>query len=183
MERVPRALLALTVIVVVVALYVGIKDYSQQKNSPPPVSTSTPTVVDSNSKTVGKKTISANTRRTRLRATEADSGAKAPAAAADASEKSRINEESNSGVQDQVVHDNALNAVMAADAAGEAAMGQDNRVRNKLEAKTAMSALTAPQCAPLPNVTNPEDVDAHYYRNWAREYWCDESARSSATRN
>jgi hypothetical protein len=181
MERVPRALLALTVIVVVVALYVGIKDYIQQKNSPSPVSTSTPTVVDS--KAVEKKTISANTRRTRLRATEADNGAKAPAAAPDASEKSRINEDPNSRVQNQVVHDNALNTVMAADAAGEAAMGQDNRVRNKLEAKTAMSALTAPQCAPLPNVTNPEDVDAHYYRNWAREYWCDESARSSATRN
>ena len=182
MERVPRALLALTVIVVVVALYVGIKDYIQQKNSSPSVSTSTPTVVDSNPKTVEKKSISGKAKRTRMRATEADSDAKAPAVT-DASEKSRANEESNSGVQDQVVHDDAVNTMMAGDAAGEAAMGQDNRVRNKLEAKTAMSALTTPQCAPLPNVTNPEDVDAHYYQNWAREYWCDDSARSSATRN
>src|SRR5262249_12070318 len=149
----------------------------------PSASTTTRTVVDSNAKTAVKKTTSAKTRRTRMRATEADASATAQAAA-DAREKSRINEESKSGFQDRVVNDQAPETVMAADHAGEAAMAQDNRVRNKLDAKTAVSALTAPQCAPLPNVTNPEDVDAHYYQNWAREYWCYDSTRSAAaTRN
>ena len=178
-ERVPRSLLALTVIVVVAALYVGIKDYVQQKNAPKPASPSTPTVVDSSAKTVAKK--SAKTRLTRMRATKADVAA-TPPAVADASEKSRINEESNSSVQDQVGNDNAPNTVIAADDAGEAAMEQDSRVRNKLDAKTAMSAFTSPQCVPLPNVTSPEDVDAHYYQNWAREYWCYDSTRSADAR-
>jgi hypothetical protein len=181
-ERVPRSLLALTVIVVVVALYVGVKDYVQQKNAPPQASTSTPTVVDSNAKTVEKKTTSARTRRTRMHATERHAAATGQVAP-DASEKSRINEESSSAAPHQVVNDNASNTVMAADDAEGAAMGQDNQLRNKLDGKTAMSALTA-QCVPLPNVTNPEDVDAHYYRNWAREYWCYDSTRSAAaTRN
>ena len=179
-ERVPRSLLALTVIVVVVALYVGIKDYLQQRNAPPQVSTSTPTVVDSIAKTVEKKTTPAKTRRTPMRATERHAAPMAQAAP-DASEQSRVNDESSSA-QDQVVNDNAPNTVMAADDAEEAAMGQDNRVGNKLDGKTAVSQLTAPQCVPLPNVTNPEDVDAHYYRNWAREYWCYDSTRSSQLR-
>jgi hypothetical protein len=180
-EHVPRSLLALTIIVVIVALYVGIKDYVQQRNAPPQVSTSTPTVVDSSAKTVEKKITPAKTRRTPVRATERHAAA---TAAPDASEQSRINDESSSAVPDQVVNDNEPNTVMAADDAEEAAMGQDNRVRNKLDGKTAVSQLTAPQCVPLPNVTNPEDVDAHYYRNWAREYWCYDSTRSAAaTRN
>jgi len=178
-ERVPRSLLALTVIVVVVALYVGIKDYVQQKNAPPHLGTSTPIAVDSNPKTVEKKTTSAKTRRTRAAERHAAATAQAEP---DAGEKSRINEESSSAGQDQVVSDNPPNTVMAADDAEEAAMGQDNRASNKLDEKTAMSSLTAPQCVPLPNVTNPEDVDAHYYRNWAREYWCYDSTRSAAAR-
>lgn len=181
MERVPRALLALTVIVVIVALYVGIKDYLEQRNAPPRVSTSTPTVVDSNAKTVEKKIPLMKTRRTRMRATKTDAAARAQNVS-DASEMSRINEESNSGIENQVVSDNPPNTASAADDAGETAMGPENRVNNKLDRKTAMSALTAPQCAPLPNVTNPEDVDAHYYQNWAREYWCYDPARSAVAR-
>jgi hypothetical protein len=174
-ERVPRSLLALTVIVVVVALYVGIEDYVQQKNAPPPASTSAATAGDSSAKTEGKKTASAKTTGIRMRATKANAGATAQAVA-DANQKSRINQESNSGVQDQAVNDDAPSTMTAADDAGEAAIGQDNR-GNKLDARIAMSELTAPQCVPLPNVTNPKDVDAPYYLNWAREYWCYDSTQ------
>jgi uncharacterized protein with FMN-binding domain len=179
MERVPRSLLALTVIVVVVALYVGIEDYVQQKNAPPPVSTSAATAGDSHAKTDGKKTASAKTGRIRLRASKGNAAATARVGA-DANEKSSINQESNSGVQDQLVNDNAPSTTATADDAGEAAIGQDNR-GNKLDARTALSELTA-QCVPLPNVTNPKDVDAPYYLNWAREYWCYDSIPSAVAR-
>ena len=32
-------------------------------------------------------------------------------------------------------------------------------------------------CAPLPNSTRPEDVDAPYYQNWASEYGCKPAER------
>jgi hypothetical protein len=49
----------------------------------------------------------------------------------------------------------------------EAAMGRDNRVRNSVR-----PALPQAPCLPLPNGTKLGDVDAAYYKHWAREYSC-----------
>jgi hypothetical protein len=40
------------------------------------------------------------------------------------------------------------------------------------EAVKSPSKAAKPRCSPLPNSTKAEDVDAPYYKNWAREYGC-----------
>lgn len=153
-----RFLVALIGIVAVVAISVGIKDYvKQQGKAKPPASTSTPTVVDSNAITVPKQTTSAKTRQARMSATEANAPATAQAAADEILEK-RLNKEFADTVREnpKAAHDEL-----------EAAMDRNNRVRN-----TARPALLPAQCLPLPNGTKLRDVDATYYKNWAREYSC-----------
>jgi hypothetical protein len=48
----------------------------------------------------------------------------------------------------------------------QATVGPNNRVPNS--ARPALEAL----CLPLPNGTKLGDVDAFYYKHWAREYSC-----------
>ena len=170
-ETLPRPLIALTVIVTLVAIYVGIKDYvGQNKKAGPPASTSTPTEVHSNG-TRPIKTKSAKAIRARTSATEAHAAATAQGAADDM-EKALIGEESaKAGAKAIDVMDNGPNTVsaQAAHDEAEAAMDRNGRVRNKLDT-IAMPALSA--CLPLPNLTKPGDSDSVYYENWAREYNC-----------
>ena len=149
----PRLLLALTVITAIGAISLGIKDYVQQhKEAKPPASTSSPTDVHSNAITAQKKTTSAKTRNTRMSATEAN--AATPQAAAADTELAVISEDDTVRERPKAAHDEV-----------EAAMDRNNRVRN-----TARPAAAA--CLPLPNWTKLTDVDAAYYKNWAREYSC-----------
>jgi len=141
-----RLVLVMAGTVAVVAIAVGIKDYVQQKHQ---TSTSTPTVVPSNTRTVQRKSTSAKTGRTRMSATQAN--AQAPAYKV---EKPLLSKAfGNADAKAQAAHD----------AAG-AAMDRNNRVGSEFDTITT--------CVPLPNLTKPGDIDAPYYENWAREYGC-----------
>jgi hypothetical protein len=165
-ETLPRPLIALTVIVTVVAIYVGIKDYvGQNKKAGPPASTSTPTEVHSNARTRPRKATSAKAIRARTSASEANAPAPAQGAADDM-EKALISEESaKAGAKAIVVMDNGPNTARAQSAHDgvEAAMDRSGRVSNEFDPSA---------CLPLPNLTNPGDADTVYYENWAREYNC-----------
>jgi len=168
-ETMPRSLLALTGIVALIAISVGIKDYVQQpKQAKPPTNMSTPTAVQSNAEP--KKTTSAKTRHSRMSAREANAHAPAQTAA-DNMEKPLTSEEFADSGAAIVVIGNAPNTVGAPDK-GEAALDRNNRVSNELNTRISRSAVSAPQCLPLPNLIKSGDVDASYYRNWAREYLC-----------
>src|SRR5690242_4268910 len=55
----------------------------------------------------------------------------------------------------------------------EEAIDQANEAgKNK---KMTSTRSSAGHCLPLPNKTDLADVDAPYYTNWAREYWCYDS--------
>jgi hypothetical protein len=157
-EGMPRSLLALAAIVALVTISVGIRDYLQEKQAKPPA---TATIVQSNPITVPKKTTSAKARGARMSATEANVPATTQAAADDMEKPS--------------AKDNPANAVITqVSHGGGEAEDQTNRARNELDTKIAAPALSAsvPHCLPLPNATNPRDVDAPYYKNWAKEYSC-----------
>src|SRR5215471_7359409 len=88
-----RLLVALTGIVVALAIYVGINDYLKpQKQAKPPASTGTLTVNDSHAISVPKRITSAKTRRVRMSGTEANAPATAQTGADD-TEKPLISEE------------------------------------------------------------------------------------------
>jgi len=148
-----RLLVTLTGIVVALAIYFGINDYLKpQKESKHPASASTPSTIDSKAISVVRNSTSANTRRARISATEANAPAMAQDAADDM-EKPLISEEfAKAGVK-KVVIDSVSNTLRA-QGAHEAA------------------ALSTAQCVPLPNGTKSENVDAAYYKNWAKEYSC-----------
>jgi len=150
-NTITRLLLALTGIVVIGAIFIGIKDYvKQQQEAKPRASTSTPSIDHSNAKTVPKKTTSVKTRRARTSATDADAPGTTltlPVADyADYMEKPVISEEfAKAGAKAKAAHDEV-----------QAAKDQNNRVCH--------------YPPPLPNGTKTADVDAAYYYNWSREY-------------
>lgn len=148
-EGIPRVLLALTVIVAVGTISLAIKDHFQEKKEASPAS-STPISIPSDTATARKKT-SAKTR------------ARIPA--------------TSQAAEDDVakpIFVNAPNREGAAQAAqlGEAAMDQNNLEPNEGNKNLAKPPSSAAHCMPLPNGTNPADVDARYYKNWATEYSC-----------
>lgn len=167
-----RCVLALTIIIAVVALSVGIKDYLQQKKANPAASTSSPSVVQAENAKTGRKRIRlAKTTRTPMSGTEAKASA-AVQAGADPMDKPLISETFPKGrakttgaidnapntLKGQSGHD-ALEAAMDREA-----MDRNNRMRKQFDMMTT--------CVPLPNGTQPRDADANYYKNWAREYSC-----------
>jgi hypothetical protein len=167
-EALPRPLVALTVIVAFVAIYVGIKDYVGQKKATSPATTSTPTAVHSNAIAKTRKTAPARTRRARMAATAANPPAR-PRAAADTLEQQLIRDEfADTGAKSTVSMYDGPNGIRSQAAQNEgAAMDRNGRVHNGLDA-IVVPGLKA--CLPLPNMTEPGDVDAPYYENWAREY-------------
>ena len=136
----PRLLLALTGIVAIGVISIGIKDYvKHQKEAQPPASTHSPTVLHSNAITDPKKATSAKTGRARMPASEANAPATAEAAADDM-EKPLISEEfAKAGAKVKADGDEV-----------EAAKDRNNRV-----------CYYPP---PLPNGTKPADGGwASYY--------------------
>ena len=149
----PRLLLALTGIVAVGAISLGIKDYlKQQKEPKPSASTSTPT--PSTAITVPNMTTSAQTRQARM-------SANAPATAQAAADDMEL------PLNSEEIADTVRERRKAAHDEVEAAMDRNNRVDN-----STWPTLSPVQCLPLPNGTKLRDVDAAYYKNWAREYSC-----------
>jgi hypothetical protein len=173
-ENVPRLMLVLTGIVALLAIFVAIRDYIH-KDTQPSANTSTASLVPSNVKLVQKKTSlakrqahgsarEANTSSTTYPAVdETDKPISFTAMALSPAMTDSWPITASSTVSASVAHDEA-----------DAAMNGNDRVGNEFTTETA----SAPQCVPLPNVTKPEDVDAGYYQNWAREYLCYESVRT-----
>ena len=161
-EGIPRLLLALAVIVAVGTISLGIKDHFQQKNAK---STSTPTA-DQSDAIVGPKKLSDKTRASRISSAQANVRARAQA---------------HDDVEKPIIRGLSGRASQAAQ--GEAAaMNEHNLVPNGREGKPPRPASSGAHCLPLPNTTNLTDVDASYYRNWAREYSCYDSIPSAAAK-
>ena len=146
MEEVPRSLLVLTGIVVLVAVYVGIRDHVKADAR---TSTSTTAGIASKATAVPKKTTSAKTRQARRSATEADATTTAPD---DAGERRSGGESAKAGAE--AIADTTPNTVGTPPAYDQ------------------VEALPRTHCVPLPNETKPGDVDVAYYQNWASEYGC-----------
>ena len=161
-DPLPRWVVALTVIVAVVAISVGIKDYLQQKNVAPPAIN--PIVADSNAKKKPKKTTLAKTRRAPM---PSETNALATTRTdAENIEKPLTGEFSKPAAKAMLLTDGGPNnlIVQAAQREAEATANGSARSRNEFNA-TGLSA-----CLPLPNLTKPGDIDAPYYENWARAY-------------
>jgi hypothetical protein len=162
-EGIPRYVIALAALVALVVISISVKDYIEDKNAKPSASTSVPATAAPDAATVTKKkTSSGKPRRaleTRTSTTKASGSVKAQTTA--------------SNMEKLPANANPPNAGISQAAEREAeAEDSNNRVRHELNTKIARPPLSAPQCVPLPNVTNSRDVDAPYYQNWAREYSC-----------
>ena len=171
-EGLPRIVLVLTAIVALVAIFLGVKDYVQpRRETRTSASTTATTVTQPAIKDAHKKNALAGTRRKRTSGSDVTPTA-ADQAAEDESGSLLAPTPANSTLL--VVKDNALHAAPAAGDGEQAAMEADGSVQKKVNPKIAKPARIAvsPECLPLPNMTGPGDVDAPYYRNWAREYSC-----------
>ena len=162
LEILTRPMVALAAVIAIVALALGIEDYVEQQNAKAPAGTVTPTLEHTKS-TRPKKTTSA--KRAYMSATEAT--AEKSQNAADEMEKPLISEESSdAGAKASIVKEirpNPLKAQATHDEA-EAATHGDN----------------GSSCLPLPNGTQPGDVDAPYYFGWAGQYCGRDLNRPSA---
>jgi hypothetical protein len=148
---VTRPVLALAGIVATVAISFGIKDYVQQKQANPPVSTGTLTVENPKAKISQKKSTSIKTRDARSSATETKALASGQTSAYN-TEQALIRKESIQG--------------------GAKAMDVNNAAANSVITQGTADDEEVARCVPLPNGTKPGDVDALYYKNWARTYGC-----------
>ena len=182
-ENLPRTLLVITIIVAVAAVFLGVRDYFGRKRDVTPAATApASTAVDSNSVAAQKKkTTSARTRRARVSSSKTDAGSNAATAACGPGR----------GLTNEEVAKADANAIVANDDSSKTALpraAHQNPGRTVLAQRPSDSArkaaspevsddevegiLSHTDCVPLPNLTQPGDVDAPYYQNWAREYGC-----------
>jgi hypothetical protein len=165
-EGVPRLLLAFTAMVAIGIICLVIKDYVQEKKAPPPADNS-PTV-ESKAKTPPKKN-SAEIKRSRIFSTNATTAEDA----GDEMEKPLVRDELGNVGRKAILANGEIASSQAEDEEEAVDQAQANEIgKNK---KMTSSRSSAAHCLPLPNKTNLADVDAPYYTNWAREYWCYES--------
>jgi hypothetical protein len=147
----------------------GIKDYFQQRKQAKPMATvSTPTVADRKARSRSNKRGSKNSpaEMTRARLSAIAASASAQATADDVQKQGIALEFAGADATTTNMRDDDPNASRTR-AANDPIRpsGRNNRVRNDMIASPASSG-----CLPLPNLTEPGDVDAHYYDNWAGEY-------------
>lgn len=177
-DGIPRPLIALAAIVALVAIIFGVKDFvSGRKGASPSATTSAPAAIQPTAESTKKvakkqKTSSAQTKRSRRSAPEANAGASAEAGTDDLSRPLISDRLANNGAEGTIAGDAASTA--AAAQAGNDALeaATDRKHQPSPAAEAARSALFVAQCVPLPNVTDPRDADGPYYQNWAREYSC-----------
>lgn len=149
-EFIPRSLVILTAVVALIALFIGVRDYLATKHEArPAVSLGAKSAVQPDEMSARKKIETAKKRRVERSA--AETPAALAAAAWDAAGKSLIKD--------------VLVRVESTPSGRKTAEVQP--VLNE-----ANSRPSSRSCAPLPNSTKPEDVDALYYQGWAREYGC-----------
>jgi hypothetical protein len=151
-ESVPRWVLIAAGLVALITILVGVKDFAERKSaSNPPSRTDSATVVHPESKSAPK--AAGKRKGTRGPATAVNESV-AETLPADAPGRFPIMEGIvQAGARAPLVPDDSVNK------------GQLGPIESK--GKTPPT-----RCAPLPNSTKPEDVDATYYLNWAREYGC-----------
>ena len=148
-EFVPRFLLVATGIIAVLALIIGIKDYVQRPNpATRSSSVDVPAPAHSNDVPARKK--------------HATSKAKRPEPArTDLSAESSVAANSGEGL---TIEGDSITA--------GSAYGSPKSAKLHSTREESTFSLVTKSCAPLPNSTKPEDVDAPYYQKWAREYGC-----------
>jgi hypothetical protein len=150
-ETVPRWLLVGAGIVALLIVLVEVKDYAARRSASNSPGTSSSTTAPPDVKTAPKTTV--KTRRARVSA-DAVVDSEAESDAADALENaSTMGGIEQAGERAPVVSDDDVKG------------GQPEAVKSPVKA-------AKPRCSPLPNSTKAEDVDAPYYKNWAREYGC-----------
>ena len=168
-QRITRPVAVLTAIVAIVVISLGIKDYVEQQKAKPSSSKSTSTVTRTSPIARQKTTTSTKARQAHGSAIGARAPVTAQAAAAE-TEKPLISEEfSKPGTKAIALMGQGHGAATAQAANDEpgAKIHPKDGVGNELDAPTR-PALSS--CLPLPNGTEPGDVDAPYYEVWAREY-------------
>ena len=140
-----RLLPAIGAVVFVITTTLFIFDHAQKKRNPSTV------VVDADQASTPaapRKTPAARTRKARMAVGEATDVSKAQVAAD----------------HPHFVHAEFLDSASPDQDEAEAAT-ERNKLRDTVK-------TPAPQCLPLPNGTQPGDVDAAYYKDWAKEYSC-----------
>jgi hypothetical protein len=165
----PRIFVALTAIVAIAAISLAIKDYVQQNNAPA-ASTNSVTVVAPEPTTAPQKSTPKKTKRARSSPTEANPTEEARAAA-DEVEKPLVGDELGNARANAIDGEETSNSAKAQAVDNEPDLPACN---------TAKPLLPPSESLPLPNMTKPGDVDAPYYQNWAREYWCYDSIQPTA---
>lgn len=166
-EGIPRPLLVLAGIVVLAAVFVGVKDYFQKPRETQPTASASPSVTPSNTTTVAKKAGSTKLRRVRISST-GNAANTSDSAADDIEGRSSSKESGEAGSETSDDYAQSTVAQAARDGA-EAAM---ERQGDEINAKIVRLLFSPPKCVPLPNLVINGDVDAPYYENWAREYSC-----------
>jgi hypothetical protein len=159
-ETLPRPLVILTVIVALIAIFVGVKDYLDKRKSPNAQDSSTPHVVAYSSVATDAKKTPAKAKRGR--GSEAANSARVLAAEEDMG-KPMVSGEFGSGRTGfgyglGVSQADPNQAMLVA-----GTMGEEKAAR-------VLGAASSSACLPLPNGTNVGDVDAPYYQNWSRVY-------------
>jgi len=149
-EFVPRFLVVVTGIVAVLALIIGIKDYVQKSNyATHSASVDVPVAAHPTDTPARKKHSSRKAKR-------------AEPSQAELSAESTAASNSRDGLTiegDSITNDGS--------AFRSTRMSKSHSVRDE-----SHFSLVTKSCAPLPNSTKLEDVDAPYYQKWAREYGC-----------
>lgn len=151
-EFVPRFLVVVTGIVAVLALIIGIKDYVQRPNYASRTSSvDVPSAAHPTDTPARKRHASRKPNRAEL--SQADLSAAAAS---------------------NVAANNADGLTIEGDSitSGGSAYGLPRIEKLHSARDESTLTLVTRSCAPLPNSTKPEDVDAPYYQKWAREYGC-----------
>lgn len=167
LENAPRSLLAVAAIVALLCGSLAVRDYFQQRKqaTPPPITTAAIDPLNGSSapgKTVSKRKAA------RISLPKGKSRA-AETSAEDADNRLAPTLATSSVVLASMSATSKLQS--AGDAQGEPIDGR-NQLPNQWRAMPARPIQTSLHCLPLPNLTDSRDVDASYYRNWAREYSC-----------
>lgn len=176
LEIITRPVVVIAVFVAIVAIALGVKDYFERENANSVAGPDTSTVEPAQAITHLKKSTSGKTDRTRMSA----SGRTAAASAvANEIEKPLISGQyGDDGAKATMGMENRETlAAQAGREEQEAAIDRDQGVPNHgvpnhgaLNQRDTVARPGSSTCLPLPNGTQPEDVDAPYYFGWATEY-------------
>lgn len=168
-EGIPRPLLVLTVIIVLAAIFLGIKDHFQKPPYRPPGAD--PVSAKPNITAPIKQTNSTKARISRL---AKNSSTIAYPTTNDIEQQRISGTYSDADAKALMVShaSNPVGSVQTGRIQANAATDARSRLGDEINTKIVKARLSEPQCIPLPNSVVHGDVDAPYYENWAKEYSC-----------